>query len=73
MQDDSGIPFRHFNPENWTVRLFGTYVGTNGIFAKYQQSDLLHSYRQTTPAPLDFAFGYEARGDRGTLMIATKR
>jgi hypothetical protein len=73
VQDDSGIPFRYFAPENWTVRLYGTYLGTNGIFAKYQQADLLNAYRQTTPAPLDFAFGYEARGDRGTLMIATKR
>lgn len=73
VQDDSGIPYRFFPSTNWTVRLFGTYAGTNGIFAKYQQSDLLNAYHQTTTAPLDFAFGYEARGDRGTLMIATKR
>jgi hypothetical protein len=73
VQDDTGIPYRYFAPTNWTVRLYGTYSGTNGIFAKYQQPDLIDAYQHTTPAPLDFAFGYDARGDRGTLMIATKR
>ena len=73
VQDDSGIPFRDFAPTDWNVRLFGSYSGTEGIFAKYSQPDLLSAYRGMIPAPLGFAFGYGWQSEKGTLMIATKR
>ncbi len=73
VQDDSGIPFRDFAAKDWSVKLFGTYKGTQGIFAKYSQPDLLGTYRGIVSAPLGFAFGYEANPDRGTLMIAQKK
>ena len=73
VQDDSGIPYRDFAPKDWNVRLFGTYSGTEGIFAKHSQPELLSAYRSMVPAPLGFAFGYQWQADKGTLMIATKR
>ena len=72
VQDDSGIPYRDFSQKDWDVKLFGAYAGTNGIFAKYGQPDLLAAYRDTPSAPLGFAFGYQWQSEKGTLMIATK-
>ena len=73
VQDDSGIPFRDLSANDWNVKLFGAYAGTEGIFAKYSQPDLLAAYRSIVSAPLGFAFGYQWNPERGTLMIATKR
>ena len=73
VQDDSGIPYRDFAAKDWSVKLFGAYAGTEGIFAKYRQPDLLDAYRGAGTAPLGFAFGYQWQPDKGTLMIATKR
>ena len=73
VQDDSGIPFRDFAASDWNVKLFGTYAGTEGVFAQYSQPDLLGAYRANPPSPLGFAFGYQWNAEKGTLMIATKR
>ena len=73
VQDDSGIPYRDFAPKDWDVRLFGSYAGTEGMFAKYSQPDLQSAYRSMIPAPLGFAFGYGWQSEKGTLMIAKKR
>ena len=73
VQDDSGIPFRDFAAKDWNVRLFGTYPGTHGDFAKYNQPDLFSTYRSGAAVPLDFAFGYQPDAGKAALMIATKR
>lgn len=72
VQDDSGIPYRDFTAKNWAVKLFGTYSGTHGEFAKYHQPDLLAAYRGGAAVPLDFAFGYQPDAGKAALMIATK-
>ena len=73
MEDDSGVPLRALSPDQWTVRFFGAYRGTNGIFAKYHQPDLLEAYRQARPPPLEFSFGYEADSEHSALIIAVKK
>ena len=73
VQDDTGLPFAAFQPQQWMVRLFGSYRGTEGIFAKYHQPDLLEAYRVQAPPPLGFSFGYDANRERAALMIATRR
>ena len=73
VQDDSGIPYRDFAVKDWSLRLFGSYAGTHGEFAKYHQPDLLNAYRGGGAAPLDFAFGYQTDAGKAALMIATKR
>ena len=73
VQDDSGIPYRYLAAKPWTTRLFGVYNGTEGMFAKYQQPDLLRAYLGTTTVPLGFAFGYQWNPEKGTLMVATHR
>ena len=73
VQDDSGIPFRNFVTKDWDVKLFGSYAGTHGDFAKYHQPELLGAYRDGGAAPLGFAFGYQTQPAKAALIIATKR
>ena len=72
LQDDSGIPLRFFNDENWSIRYCGRYVGPINIFTKYYQNDLADAYARVFPAPLPFSFGYQWQPNRSDLMIAAR-
>ena len=72
LQDDSGIPFRHFD-NRWAVRLFGNYAGPIELFAKHHQPDLAETYVRSNPAELGFSFGYHWQTNRGLLMVATRK
>ena len=58
VQDDSGIPLRHFSPDNWDRAFFGTYDGPIRLFANRFQKDLIEAYG-TTAKPLGFGIGYD--------------
>jgi hypothetical protein len=73
VQDDSGIPHRFFSPDKWLIRYCGRYVGPIDTFKKYWQPDLAKSYSESLPAPLDFAFGYQWRPHRSSLIVATRK
>ncbi len=73
VQDDSGIPFRAFDPKRWTIRLFGVYDGPIGLFKEYYQPNLAGAYQQTTGAPLGFSFGYAWQKEKGMLIQAARR
>jgi hypothetical protein len=73
VQDDSGIPFRAFDPKRWDIRLFGVYDGPLGLFKEYYQPNLANAYQQTKPAPLGFSFGYAWQKEKGILIQATPR
>jgi hypothetical protein len=73
VQDDSGIPFRAFDPKRWDVRLFGVYEGPLGLFKEYYQPNLANAFQQTKPAPLGFSFGYAWQKEKGLLIQATPR
>ena len=62
MQDDSGIPFKYFNKDNWFRHLYGNYAGPFGKeFAGYNQYDLKAAYAKITTKPLPFSLGYGYR------------
>ncbi len=73
IQDDSGIPFRSFDPKRWTVRLFGVYDSPINLFKEHYQADLAEAYQRANPAPLGFAFGYAWQKEKGLLIQATPR
>ncbi len=73
VQDDSGIPLRAFDPQRWTIRLFGDYRAPIELFQEYYQPNLAAAYQQANPAPLGFAFGYAWQKERGLLIQATRR
>ena len=73
LQDDSGIPFRYFTPESWTLRFFGSYTGPIDLFKNYYQPDLRQYYAASYPKPLTFPFGYQWNPHDATLILAARR
>ena len=73
LQDESGIPFRFFPAQNWTVQLYGRYSGPINVFKEFPQPDLLKAYAEARPPQLDFSFGYQWQPSRSSLLVATPR
>jgi hypothetical protein len=73
VQDDSGIPYRDFDPARWNVQLYGVYEGPIGLFSGKYQADLAKAYQAARPGGLGFAFGYAWQVPKGMLMEATPR
>jgi hypothetical protein len=67
VQDDSGIPFRRFDPELWSATLYGVYTGPIDLFKDSYQRDLASAY-QTESQPLPFGTGYKWRKGESNLM-----
>jgi hypothetical protein len=73
LEDDSGIPFRYFTPESWTLRFFGSYTGPIDLFKNYYQPNLRQYYAASYPKPLTFPFGYQWNPRDATLIFAARR
>jgi len=71
VQDDTGVPFRAFDP-SWTTRLFGRYEPPRAPFADRVQPDLVLAYARRVPPPLGFGFGYAVEAKRSNLLVASK-
>lgn len=72
LQDDSGIPFRGFDPDRWDVRLYGRYSGVLGIFTKYYQEDLAAAGAGGSD-PLGFGIGYKHNEGQSVMLLARRR
>jgi len=73
VQDDSGIPVRFFDADDWSLRPFGRYLRPIPVFGSYTyQRGLNDLYRRTTPPPLDFGVGYRWRPHESNLLLALK-
>ncbi len=64
LEDDTGIPYRVFDPFTWKVTIFGTYTGPIKMFKEYYEESLAKAVPAANK-PLDFRFGY----GRGSLLI----
>jgi hypothetical protein len=74
LQDDTGIPYRFFNPADWTLTLFGRYTPPIKDFTYGYQTDLDAAYRQPPgPRDLPFSFGYHWRQGSSSIMLAVRR
>lgn len=76
VQDDTGIPYKHFNSEKWTAELFGTYVLPVKDFSENLfQNDLLSAYKSAMyKGPLKFSLGYHWGGqNRQNQMVFIKK
>ncbi len=72
LQDDSGIPFAYFNPQNWRLQPFGRYVGPISQFAHHNQPQLSQLFYGTSAVPLHFGIGYRWRRNESNLLLAVK-
>ena len=76
VQDDTGIPFRHFSREGgWKVELFGKYEKPVKDFSEnLYQADLDSAYRSDAfyKGPIDFSLGYHWGSKNQNQMVIKK-
>ena len=73
LEDDSGIPYRFFSNNKWSVRFYGRYPGPIKRFLKNGQLDLAKDNAASAPPPLPFSFGYQWQPSRSSLIVATPK
>ena len=73
LQDDSGIPIRHFARDQWGLHLHGRYYGPISLFAKHYQRDLQRLYRKSKPERVKFGIGYRWRTHETNFLLARKK
>jgi len=73
LQDDTGVPFRFFDPKLWQVRLHGAYFRHGDTFGKYDQADLEAAFKSSGAAPIGFSFGYHWQKERGLIIVAKRK
>jgi len=73
LQDDSGIPLRHFDRDSWKLQPFGNYLGPIEIFASRYQRDMKRLFSRANRTPIDFGFGYKWRKNQSNVLLATRR
>jgi hypothetical protein len=74
LQDDSGIPYRRYDPAIWDIQLFGSYMQPIPLFANYYQVDLQKQYNTPGVAkPIAFGIGYRFIKGTSNLLLARKK
>jgi hypothetical protein len=73
VEDDSGMPYQMFNPAQWQVRLYGTYLAPIDIFKQYFQPDLAGAFTQSSPQALPFGIGYRGWDPKKSALIVARR
>lgn len=73
LQDDSGLPFRAFQPGLWQIRLFGVYTDPLPVFKLRREPDLEAAYASPLRiASLPFGAGYHVNAADANLLLATR-
>jgi hypothetical protein len=72
LQDDSGIPYRLFQPALWKVSLYGDYDHPFGSFRWLAQADLRKAYQTNGGKPLGFRIGYGYARIPSNLLLAKR-
>lgn len=70
IQDDSGIPLRHFDRKKWELNPFGSYTGPIELFADKYQPDMARLFRRNAIRNMDFGIGYKWRTHETNLLLA---
>jgi hypothetical protein len=73
LQDDSGLPYKAFAPDQWKVQLYGDYNKPYGSFGWLEQPDLRKAFKETSPKPLPMHVGYGYRKITSNLLLAVRR
>ncbi len=73
VQDPSGIPYRTFPKDRWTLHLWGRSALPIELFAKYYEPDLQAAVEAGPGLRLPFGFGYQHEASRALLILAERR
>lgn len=71
VEDDSGIPYRFFSPDQWDILFLGRYPGPIKMFENRFQADLWRAFKAANPPPLTFSFGYRWHPSESSVIVAT--
>jgi hypothetical protein len=71
VQDDTGIPVKFLNDNEWQLHPFGTYLAPIRQFAHAQQPKLVELFKKNSQGPLNFTVGYRW-GKPSNLLLAVK-
>lgn len=72
LQDDSGIPLKHYDEKVWNLSFHGKYRVLE-MFRNRYQADLAKAMQTRTVAPLQFSYGYGFTPERSSVMIAERK
>ena len=73
LQDDSGMPFRHFESSKWDMKFYGNYIGAIPLFAEFYQKDLRNIYAQGSGIkPINFGIGYKYYEGSHLMLMSAK-
>jgi len=72
LQDDSGLPFKAFAPDQWKLQLYGDYSKPYGSFRWLEQPGLRAAYQANGPKPLPMHVGYGYRRITSNLLLAVR-
>jgi hypothetical protein len=73
VEDDSGLPYKYFDPAKWEVTPYGDYTGPIHLFAEHNQPDLAAFYAKNIPSPLPFGTGYKFVANQSSILVARKK
>lgn len=73
VQDDSGIPVRHFKAKTWQLHPFGRYFRPIPIFAPHYQPEMKRLFRTGRAAKATFGIGYRWRVHDTNVLLARRR
>ncbi len=73
LQDDSGLPYRFFDPRQWRIQLYGEYERPYGSFRWLEQPDLREAFHSPGVRPLGFRIGYGFSKVPSNLLLAVRR
>ena len=72
VQDDSGIPLRHFKKDGWKFTPYGKYLGPIGVFSGRYQRSMARLFSKKNRKPIKFGIGYRWRRGTSNLLVADK-
>lgn len=75
VQDDSGIPYRHYLAKGWDVTLLGTYRRPIPLFARWKQDDLAAAYAAIggRGPEIPFGSGYHLKMAEANLQVCKRK
>jgi hypothetical protein len=76
VQDDTGIPYKYFEPSSFTAKVFGKYTKPVADFnPNLFQTDLSRVYRDSTiyGGRLDFSMGYHWASDEQNELVFMRK
>ncbi|GMT49261.1 MAG: hypothetical protein IEMM0008_0800 [bacterium] len=72
LQDDSGVPIRHFTASKWNITYFGHYIRPIRFFAGLYQKVLRRNMAKQSKGRLPFSYGYDYKKGQSNLIYTNK-